>query len=234
MRADGGRGVVVAGDGVGAPSAAHEFTRTVLVVCFVIVVARRFVGATKRDAGEVIAGSIVDGRRRVVVASKGVGAPCTRVEVAAAIQLSGILIVVARCFVGATLDFKGVTHAIAVGVEEAVAIAVVSRVGKFTRCRVDGLVVVVAGRRAQTPCTRSKLAAAVANIGIHVEIARCGVLASRHCSNARSIVVGRIAVKVQGGGIRAAVHFVCITHAIAVGVFDAIPIAVVPRIRIFT
>ena len=152
------RGVVIASHRVRASRTAHKLTRAIFIGGLVVVVACRGVGAAEGDAREVVARAVIDGGRGVVVAAKGVGAACASIEIAAAIQFRGIPVVVARSGVRASLNFKGVTHAISVGVQQAIAVAVVARFGELTRGRVDGVGVVVAGAWAQTACARSEFA----------------------------------------------------------------------------
>ena len=153
-----------------------------------------------------------------------------RAVIARTVQFGRIFVVVARFRVRASCDFKWVADAVAVRIEQALAGAVVSRVGKFTCRGVDRGGVVVAGRRAQATSARREFTAVVVDVGSGVVVARGRVLATWYRGDARAVVVCCIRVVVQRRAVRAAFDFIGIANAVAVRVGQAVSVAVVPRL----
>ena len=172
-------GIVVAGVGVRA-SVAIEVAGTILDGCVRVVVASRWLGAP--CACQVLTRSIIIGRSGIVVAGVGVRASVA-IEVAGTILDGCVRVVVASRWLGAPCACQVLTRSIiigrsgivvaGVGVRASVAIEVAGTI-------LDGCVrVVVASRWLGAPCA-------------------CQVLT-------RSIIIGRSGIVVAGVGVRASV-----------------------------
>ena len=118
----------------------------------------------------------------------------------------GVSVVVQGLSIGAAANFVGVTDAIAIGVEQAVSRAVVSRLREGAAAVVDdGRRIVVAGILVQATAgkTREEVTRPIVHVGCGVVVARPHDGATRNF--ARPVVQGGGRVKVGCGSIRASV-----------------------------
>ena len=151
-------------------------------------------------------------------------------EVTAAILIGCRRVIVARCVVGAPEDrlVKCIADAVAVGVLEAVAIAVVFGLGVNAGSAFHGHQgVIVARRRIHTSGTADVLAAAVVLGGFRIVVA--GVLEGTTTAAGeftRAIVQGGHLIEVACGGIDTARHFQLIAQAVAVDIVEAVAVAI--------
>ena len=125
---------------------------------------------------------------------------------AGSVVVCGVGFVVQCIGIGAALDFIGVANAIAVGIEKAIPLAVVTGVRESAAAVVDdGRRVVVAGVLVQTPAgqAREEITRAVVHVGRGVVVARPHNGATRNFT--RPIVERGRGVKVGRAGVRATV-----------------------------
>jgi hypothetical protein len=125
--------------------ARQKFARTVVLCCICVIVARSGDDATK--ARHRFARPIVLIYRGVVVARPRTAASRNHRH-ARSVVLGGLGVVVQRGFIGATVHLELVAHAVTIRVNQALAVAVVSKFSKHTLAAGHGGVgVVVAGEK---------------------------------------------------------------------------------------
>ena len=150
---------------------------------------------------------VVLGGRCVEVERARVNAAHARFVVACAVVEGGRGVVVARTRICATRTRHEVTFS-----------------------RVSGVGVVVARTGGQTTSARGKFTTAVVLVGEGVEVAGPFNHTTRHCLDARSIVVGGRGVEVDGVGVGAPQHFVEVADAVLI-VVQAHAVAIESVIR---
>ena len=168
-----------------------------------VVVARRGAQATG-TRGE-FAAVVVDVGKGVVVACRGILTTLNGGN-ARTVVVGGIGVVIERIAVGASFDFVGVAHAVAVGVGQAISVTVVSRLREFAGPVVDdGGGVVVARTLVQAAAwqARKEVTRPIVRVGVGVKVASPYDGATDNL--ARAVVEGGAGIEVGGSGVRATV-----------------------------
>ena len=133
---------------------------------------------------------------------------CTRAEIARTVVVRRIAVVVAGSGVSTTVDFEGVTHAVAIGIRQAIPVAIVPKLGQSTRPIVlGGRWVVVACVRVGTPQTRHEVARAIVVGSFDVVVACRAVGAAQSQATlklTRAIVQQSVRIEVAGAWVGAA------------------------------
>ena len=156
-----------------------------------VIVAGTFIQTTSTRCE--LARAIICVGRLVVVARRGVDAAFGQNE-ARAIVVRGIAVEVDGVWVGAAQNLKRITNAVSIGVFQAVAVAVVSVVSKFTRPGQNGFWVVVARNRVQTTGAALVLTASVVGVGVCIVVASHGHGAAQEQAVAAVLGCSRVVV----------------------------------------
>jgi hypothetical protein len=164
----------------------------------------------------------------VVIAGDWNQAP-SQEDNAVAVVFRGIGVEVLGFRVGAAQHLQLVAHVVPVAVVQARAVArQIIFLRKFTRSIVlnGGRCVIVASVFKSASGARAKFTRAVTDVCFRIEIACVALKAAWHCSDARPVVVGGVAVEIERFGVGASSQLVFVANPVVVAVGQAIAFAI--------